>query len=452
MTRDDLQLGATAAIALGLGYLIGRGRSSSRPLLQKALDALPKATAPRSHPMPSTTVDSGALPMKLPKVGLGDGAALDALAPMALDGCAQLSHPGYFAHMDPASAEVACAASLWQVATNQNLLHPDAAPSARGLEKRVVEWLVPYFGMRGGHLVAGSSVANLTALWAAREVGGVKRVFASERSHNSLRKAADMLGLAYVSVPSDPSSHVCDMATQLAAEADLSDAAIVLTAGTVATGAVDVLSPRPQSAAWVHVDMAWAGPMRLSPTLAGQLDGVQHADSCGFSAHKWLYQPKGCAAILFADPEVAHGCMSYGGGYLATPTVGVAGTQPASALPLAATLLAWGGEGIAARLEADVAKLDELARLIGGDDRFEMWGSGDGGPSCGVLAWRPRKRVADDVSAVRARLRGAWVSLTVIDGETWFRSVAANVNADPALVFRAVVAAVEQEGAPRTGT
>ena len=121
--------------------------------------------------------------------------------------------------------------------------------------------------------------------------------------------------------------------------------------------------------------------------------------------------------------------------------MGVVGSHPASALPLAATLLAWGSEGVARRLEDDVGKLEELARLVAADDRFELWG---GGQSCGVLAWRPRKAVCAEPSEVRSRLRGAWVSLTVIDGETWFRCVGANPNADPALVFSAVVAALEE--------
>ena len=183
--------------------------------------------------------------------------------------------------------------------------------------------------------------------------------------------------------------------------------------------------------------------MRLSPALAAYLDGVELADSCGFSAHKWLYQPKGCALVLFKNSSKAHAAMSYGGGYLATPTVGVVGSHPASALPLAATLLSWGQDGVAARLEADVAQLDELARLIAEDGRFELWGGETAGPSCGVLAWRPRKEVAE-ASAVRAHMRGAWVSLTVIDGDTWFRCVAANPNAEPARVFAAAVAALEE--------
>ena len=56
-----------------------------------------------------------------------------------------------------------------------------------------------------------------------------------------------------------------------------------------------------------------------------------------------------------------------------------------------------------------------------------------------MLVWRPRRAAAADV---RARLRGAWVSLTVIDGETWFRSVAANPNAEPELVLARVVEAL----------
>ena len=410
--------------------------SARDALLRMATERLQRGMLPRAHPMPPAAGECCELPVTLPASGIGDAAALDQLANIALEGSAQLHHPGYFAHMDPASADVACAASLWQVATNQNLLHPDAAPAARTLEAQVIDWLAPFFGMRGGHLVPGSTAANLTALWAAREVAGVRRVIASDRAHNSLLKAAHLLGLAYESIPSDPRTHRCD-AVRAAADGhlgDLSDAAVVHTCGTVATGAIDVLA-RPRGAAWVHVDGAWAAPMRLSPALAPALDGIDDADSVGFSAHKWLYQPKGCGIVLFREPAAAHAIMSYGGGYLATPTVGLLGSAPASALPLAATLLAWGRDGISSRLESDVAKAAALAKLVAADHRFELWAA----PTTAVVVWRPRGVSA---SEVRARLQGAWVSLTVIDDETWFRSVAANPAADPELVFGRVAQAV----------
>jgi L-2,4-diaminobutyrate decarboxylase len=88
-------------------------------------------------------------------------------------------------------------ATLWNASLNQNLLHPDVAPVARDIEAQVIGWLAPLFGMDGGHMTPGSTVGNLTALWAARELRGVKRVVASEGAHLSIGKAAHILGLAF---------------------------------------------------------------------------------------------------------------------------------------------------------------------------------------------------------------------------------------------------------------
>jgi len=331
--------------------------------------------------------------------------------------------------MDPPTATVTWIAALWQAAANQNLLHPDAAPAARALEQRVIEWLAPYFGMAGGHLLPGSTIANLTAIWAARELRGVRRVVASDRAHLSVRKAADILGLAYESVRSDATHRM-----SIAGRGDLSDAAVVVTAGTVATGALDCLNVN--DAGWLHVDGAWGGPLRLSRRHGALLDGVEGADSVGFSAHKWCYQPKGTAVILFRDVEAAHEAMSYGGGYLAAPNIGLLGSAPANALPFAATLLAWGRSGFAERIDEGMAKAEQLAALVDADPRFELWGP----PTTGVVVWRPTALSAADV---RARLVDAWVSLTDIDGELWLRSVAANPSADPTHVFERVVAALQ---------
>jgi L-2,4-diaminobutyrate decarboxylase len=397
-----------------------------RELLARAIDQLERSRAPRARPVP---IDPPLeLPDALPEAGLGEREALERLAAAALDGSAQLHHPGYLAHMDPPTPAVTWAAALWQAAANQNMLHPDAAPAARSLERRVVEWLVPSFAMDGGHLVPGSTIGNLTALWAAREIAGVTRVVASSRAHLSIKKAADLLGLEYEAVPSD-SGH-CLPLERLP---ELTGSALVLTAGTVSTGAIDPLERLP--AAWIHVDAAWAGPLRLSRRHAHLLDGIENADSVGFSAHKWLYQPKGAAVVMFRDAAAAHQAMTYGAGYLAAPNVGLLGSAPAVALPLAATLLAWGRKGVAERLEADMARADRLVALIEGDDRFELWGPN----RCGVVVWRPR-RVG--VAELRDRMTEAWVSLTDLDGDVWLRSVAANPAADPDHVFARVIAAL----------
>ena len=114
------------------------------------------------------------LPDVFPEVGIGARATLDMLAPSVLGG-----------------------ASL-----NQNLLHPATAPVARHIEEKVITWLAPSFGMQGGHMTQGSTMANLKALWSARECAGVAEVVTSGNAHLSIAKAAHLLGLRYRSLPS----------------------------------------------------------------------------------------------------------------------------------------------------------------------------------------------------------------------------------------------------------
>ncbi len=136
------------------------------------------------------------LPACLPEEGLGARIALDVLAPNLFGHAARLGDATSFAHMDPPTPWITWATALWNASLNQNLLHPATAPVARHIEQRVVGWLAPFFGMTGGHMTAGSTLANLTALWSARECAGVNQVLASGSAHLSVGKAAHILGLA----------------------------------------------------------------------------------------------------------------------------------------------------------------------------------------------------------------------------------------------------------------
>jgi len=367
-----------------------------------------------------------ALPMELPLVGMGSTAALNSLAPSILGGAARLGEATSFAHMAPPTPWITWAMTLWNASLNQNLLHPATAPVARQMEQRVVAWLAPFFGMNGGHMTPGSTVANLTALWSARECAGVTEVIASEGAHLSIAKAAHILGLKYLSVPIDANGSM-DSA-QL--PADLSKSALVLTAGATSTGAIDpfVLAGR---AAWTHVDAAWAGPLRLSK-YAHLLAGIESADSVAVSAHKWLFQPKESALILFRDTEKAHAAVSFGGAYLATPNVGVLGSHGATATSLLAMLLAWGHEGVAQRIEhcMDLARC--LRDFVAADERLELYAE----PQTGIVVWRPKDKNLFD--QVLQRLPVGSTSTTSIAGGRWFRNVAANPSADIDLLIATI--------------
>ena len=370
------------------------------------------------------------LPFALPETGLGALATLDRLAPGVLGGAACLGASTSFAHMDPPTPWVAWATTLWNASLNQNLLHPATAPVAREVEERVVAWLAPFFGMNGGHMTPGASLANLTALWAARECHGIQQVVASDAAHVSIAKAAHLLGLRMLRLPTDCSGALIEKAVPK----DLGQAALVLTAGTTSIGAIDPLELCGR-APWTHVDAAWAGPLRLT-RYASRLSGLERADSVTVSAHKWLFQPKESALVLFRDTNTAHAAISFAGPYLAAPNIGLLGSHGAAAVPLLATLLAWGRTGTAARIEHCVNLADQLAEFVNSDSRLVLLSR----PQTGIVVWRPRDVARFDQTF--HRLPPGAASITMIGGEPWLRMVAANPNADINLLKSGILEAV----------
>lgn len=369
----------------------------------------------RRDPADAALID---LPEQLPDAGLGSRQALDLLAPIVLGRAARLNDPASFAHMDPPTPWITWATTLWNASLNQNLLHPATAPAARELEAKVLAWLAPCFGMSGGHMTPGSTLANLTALWAARECAGIREVVASESAHLSVGKSAHILGLGLRQLPVDAAGAL----RRDTLPADLSRTALVLTAGTTSTGAIDPLEEAGR-AAWTHVDAAWGGPLRLT-RHAARLAGIERADSVAVSAHKWLFQPKESALVLFRDNAKAEAAISFGGAYLTVPNVGVLGSHGATAVPLLATLLAWGRSGLAARIERCVDLAERFAQFVRDDARLQLLAP----PQTAIVAWRPRQAAAFE--RVRRALPPGSTSTTTLGGEPWFRNVAANPDAD----------------------
>jgi len=368
------------------------------------------------------------LPDALPETGRGELAALDQLAPHVIGRAARLGSARALAHMDPPTPWITWATALWNASLNQNLLHEATSPFASEAERRVIDWLRPYFGMSGGHFCAGSSIANLTALWAARESRGIESVVASESAHLSIEESARILGLTLQKVPVDDFERLDP--TDLG---NLESACLVLTAGTTATGAIDPLEAA-GTAAWTHIDATWAGPLRLTAGHCRLVDGVDRADSVAISAHKWLFQPKDSAMLFLRDIEAANAAISFGGGYLAKPNVGLQGSRAAAAVPLLATLLAWGRKGIAARLDHSMDLASRLADRLAGDRDLVLWSR----PETGITVFRP---AAVDVDSFMTRIPAGMLSTCTVQGERWVRSVAANPMADVEAIFERILRA-----------
>ena len=374
----------------------------------------------------------GLLPEALPETGLGESAALDALAPQVLGQAAQLDAVHALAHMDPPTPWITWATTLWNARLNQNLLHAETSPFSSRAEEVVLSWLAPFFGMAGGHFCSGSSLANLTALWAARDAGRVRDIVASAAAHLSVEKAARILGLPLRRVPVRP-----DGSLSADALGDLSSSCLVLTAGTTVSGAVDPLHLA-GSARWTHVDAAWAGPLRLSERHAGRLAGIENADSVSVSAHKWFFQPKDSALVLCRDADRFNAAIGFGSGYLRTPNIGVQGSRGAAAIPLLATLLAWGRSGMAQRIERCMAMAETLADRLQADNRFELLCR----PQTGINVFRSGGL---ETAALLDRLPAGMLSSARIEGALWLRSVAANPLADIERILQALDAAIARQ-------
>jgi glutamate/tyrosine decarboxylase-like PLP-dependent enzyme len=357
------------------------------------------------------------LPDNFPGCGIGEFETLDLLAPHVLGRAARLDKSIALAHMDPPTPWITWATALWNARLNQNLLHPATAPFAIEAEKKVLDWLTPFFGMQGGHMCSGSTIANLTALWAARDAKSVEKIIASKAAHISIEKAARILGLPYEQIDTNSNGQIDPEKI-----GDLSKACLVLTAGTTATGIIDPLALAGQ-AKWTHVDAAWAGPLRLSSTHTHLLDGIEKADSVAVSAHKWFFQPKDSALIMFREPERSDPAISFGGGYLASPNVGVQGSRGAAAIPLLATMIAWGKNGFSNRIDHAMSIATKLAKALDREKNISLWAM----PKTGVSVFRP---LTMSVGELYINLPEGMFSTCILDDQKWLRSVAANPLAD----------------------
>src|SRR5260370_26204657 len=149
-------------------------------------------------------------------------------------------------------------------------------------------------------------------------------VYASAEVHMSVPKALAVLGTGRANLRHIPVDEAFRMRTDALAAAIERDRragipaiAIVATAGTTNTGAVDPLREMAGMAQdrglWLHVDGAYGG---LAAMAAPELfAGLAQADSISIDAHKWLYQPLDCSALLYRDPGAARRAFADTGEY-----------------------------------------------------------------------------------------------------------------------------------------
>lgn len=219
-------------------------------------------------------------------------------------------HPVYAGQMLKPPHPVAWAAYAMAMTINPNNHALDGGPPSSEMEKEVMAELARFFGYGNtylGHLTASGTIANLEALWVARESRPGKKIAFSRHSHYTHHRMCGVLDVEGLEVPvlenglfDLESVHPADIGT------------IVVTLGTTGLGTVE---PLDQVLEWakghdirVHIDAAYGGFYRTLKD-SGLIDGtqwelMQEADSIVVDPHKHGLQPYGCGAVLFRDPSV----------------------------------------------------------------------------------------------------------------------------------------------------
>ncbi|MDN7130030.1 putative pyridoxal-dependent aspartate 1-decarboxylase [Pseudidiomarina sp. 1APR75-15] len=337
------------------------------------------------------------------------------------------SSPRFIGHMTSALPYFLLPLAKLMVGLNQNLVKIETSKAFTPLERNVLGMLhnLVYdrdksFYQRWMHsaqhslgaMCSGGTVANITALWVARNVllkpaqgfagvaadgfaaglshYGYKRltVMVSERGHYSLAKAADILGIGrnnLIGVATDDNNRIRvdklrEACAQVAADGG-KVLAIVGVAGTTETGHIDPLSELADYAeeigAHFHVDAAWGGATLMSKQHRHLLAGIERADSVTIDAHKQMYVPMGAGMVLFKEPGMvraiehhAEYVIRHGSKDLGAHTM--EGSRPGMAMLVYSAMHVMGRRGYELLINKSIEQAKQFAQLIRAQDDFEV--------------------------------------------------------------------------------
>lgn len=290
-------------------------------------------------------VDQRPLPEIISQLGLRNyiesggltGEALSEFLRRYLSLCVRLEHPGSLAHQVAAPHPSAGIATLVEGFTNNPMAIFEMGPAAASIEVFLVEWLlskVRWSGIgAGGVLTHGGSLANLTALLAARNrfdssiwTSGSKgdlALIATADGHYSVSRAAGIMGIGAQNLfalrsdePLAELNRLIDSARALGKRPFV----VVANACSTATGIFD---PLREVAAicrahglWLHVDGAHGASVLLSDKYRALADGIELADSITWDAHKLLRVPGLCTAVLVRDAGTLDSAFQQEASYL----------------------------------------------------------------------------------------------------------------------------------------
>lgn len=334
--------------------------------------------------------------------------------------------PTFIGHMTSALPYFHLPLAKLMVGLNQNLVKIETSKAFTPLERQVIGIMHNLVYQQDeafydehlhsarhslGAFCSGGTVANITALWVARNkllgpkpgFGGVSReglaaaykhhniegigILSSRRGHYSLSKSLDLLGIGRNSmITIDCPSQRLSPEKALKAGIEYQNSghkllALVGVAGTTETGHVDPLDELADVAkelgCWFHVDAAWGGATLFSERYRSKLKGIEQADSITLDAHKQMYVPMGAGMALFKNPEHSNAVRHHaqyilreGSKDLGATTL--EGSRNGMAMLVYASLNILGRQGYELLINQSIEKAKRFAEMIDSHPDFEL--------------------------------------------------------------------------------
>jgi len=343
----------------------------------------------------------------------------------------KVGNPYYIGHMISAVPYFMILMEMIIAALNQNQVKIETAKASSFVERELVAWFHRLiFDKREkfyqrhiqdprvalGNVTSDGTIANLTALMAAREKAfppdgdfpgirsaGVERalrhygygrdvVIVSTRGHYSIQKAGNMLGMGeenVLNIPVDDHNRMdvkrlrrkIKSLKEKKGKEKTKIIAIVGIAGTTETGNVDNLQKLSKTArevgAHFHVDACWGGAALLVDEYRHLFKGIEEADSVSLDAHKLLYCPTAMGLVLFKSERDLNYLMQTANYIIRRNSVDtgrftVEGSRPFACLKPWASLKIIGREGYGLLFKSAKENTDSLKEILNGCGNFEI--------------------------------------------------------------------------------
>jgi aromatic-L-amino-acid/L-tryptophan decarboxylase len=391
-----------------------------------------------------------------------DGASPDAILREFRDTVAPYpfgnGHPRFWGWVNSPPAIMGIFADALAAAMNPSCAGGNHA--AIYVERQVTAWLCEILGFPPeamGLLVSGGSMATLTALSVARHVksgmdvrrSGLRgapqpfRFYLSPEGHSCVRKAVELLGFGSDSiriVPADSSYRMdagaLDRAIVEDVAAGVRPMAVVASAGTVNTGAIDPIEDIAfvcaRHGVWLHIDAAYGGPAILTDEYAARLAPIARADSVALDPHKWMYVPVEAGFVMVRDADAMRRAFSLVPPYIRTQgsagdvmglpwfsEYGFQQTRGFRALKVWMTMKQFGRAGHKKAIEDNLALAGYLADRVRTGPDFELMAP----PGLSIVCFRyvPPHSPDRDEQAI-ARLNRALLERLQLGGEAFLSS------------------------------